>query len=210
MDELRFTLAQSVGERIKWARERKEITQKELGRLAGKSRAAIVQYEQDRIAAPVSVLSELARVLGVSPEFLAFGRSGLPGVSNAEEEVMVVEEITGGRDGTASSGGWGIPRNVFANYPGDRTAIKAIVVTAEEPAFELLPGDRVFVDTACPVERDGLYVIQTAFGHRVVRIKTGFTTALKVVHGVDGSEESLDPAALTVIGKVVASMRHHF
>lgn len=210
MNELRFTLAQSVGERIKWARERKEMTQKELGRLAGKSRAAIVQYEQDRIAAPVSVLGDLARILGVSPEFLAFGRSGLPGVSNAEEEIMVVEEITGGRDGVAASGGWGMPRSFFSNYPGDRTSIKAIVVTSEEPTFDLRAGDRVFVDTAAPVERDGLYVIVTAFGHRVVRIKTGFTSALKVVHGVDGSEESLDPNALTVVGIVVASLRHHY
>jgi transcriptional regulator with XRE-family HTH domain len=205
---LTFTLTQTVGDRIRWARERKELTQKELAKYVGKSRAAVVQYEMGRIAAPLSVVNQLANVLDVPPEFLAFGRTGLPGVANAQEDVTVLEEITRGRDGLYTSGGWGMPSNVLSGHRDSIKKVKAINLTLDEPFFDMKTGDRVFVDTAATIEKDGFYVIETVFGHRVVRIKTGFTGALRIVHGVDGTEEVLDSDSLPVVGLVVATFRH--
>jgi transcriptional regulator with XRE-family HTH domain len=192
---LTFTLTQTVGDRIRWARERKELTQKELAKYVGKSRAAVVQYEMGRIAAPLSVVNQLANVLDVPPEFLAFGRTGLPGVANAQEDVTVLEEITRGRDGLYTSGGWGMPSNVLSGHRDSIKKVKAINLTLDEPFFDMKTGDR-------------FYVIETVFGHRVVRIKTGFTGALRIVHGVDGTEEVLDSDSLPVVGLVVATFRH--
>lgn len=101
-----FTLAQTIGERIKWARERKDMTQKELGRLAGKSRASIVQYENGNITAPIDVIADLANALFVAPEYLAFGRSGVPGVKNAEEEIQTFTELKESGTTLIPTGGW--------------------------------------------------------------------------------------------------------
>lgn len=205
MNEGTFKLTETVGDRIRWARERKEITQKELGRLIDKSRASIVQYEKGMISAPVSVLEDMAHKLGVAPEFLAFGRTGLSGVRNAEEEIETFEERTYGKGGGGVSGGWALPRSVFADT--DSRDLQVVSLTSDEPHFGLHRGDRVFVDTSASVEKDGLYVIQSAFGSRVVRIRIGFSasTDVRIVGGSDGAEEKVDPSTLSVIGLVVAN-----
>lgn len=204
MNEGTFVLTETVGDRIRWARERKELTQKELGVLISKSRASIVQYEKDMISAPVSVLEVMAQKLGVAPEFLAFGRTGLSGVRNAEEEIETFEELTYGRNGVGVSGGWALPRSVFSDT--DSRDVKVVTLTVDEPHLHLHRNDRVFVDTSATIEKDGLYVIQSAFGSRVVRIRMGFSAGseVRVVGGSDGAEEKVDPSTLSVIGFVVA------
>jgi transcriptional regulator with XRE-family HTH domain len=200
-----FTLTETVGDRIRWARERKEITQKELGRLIDKSRASIVQYEKGMISAPVAVLQDMADKLGVAPEFLAFGRTGLSGVRNAEEEIETFEEFTYGKGGGGVSGGWAIPRSVFSDT--DSRDMRIVSLTADEPHFGMHRGDRIFVDTSSKIEKDGLYAIQSAFGSRIVRVRFGFSASseVRLVSGSDGNEEKVDPSTLSVIGLVVAS-----
>lgn len=209
----RFTLAQSVGERIKWARERRDLTQKELAHMAGKSRASVVQYEQNRIAAPLSVIDDLARVLNVAPEYLAFGRAGISGIVNAQEEVEVIEEISSGKDGIFTSGGWAIPRSMFSDYSAlVNSKIKLKSLNADEPGFNLARGDRVVIDTKSGLTKDGLYLVNSSFGSRLVRIRMGFTAngLVTLINGVDGSTETVDPSALDVVGLVIGEFRRTF
>jgi transcriptional regulator with XRE-family HTH domain len=205
----KFTLAQSVGDRIKWARERQKLTQVELAKLVGKSRASVVQYEQDRIAAPVSVLEVIADKLNVSPEFLAFGRAGIPGVTNAEEEIQAVNELVT-RDGKLlPNGGWAIPREMFAGYGARDSELKMVHLGVDEPGFEMHRGDRVMIDTSASVSKDGLYLVETGFGARVVRIVIGLSSksGVKVTNGVDGGDETIDPKQLKVVGMVIGAFR---
>jgi len=209
----RVKLAETVGERIKWARERKELTQKELAKLAGKSRASIVQYEQDKIAAPLAVIEELADRLGVSPEFLAFGRSGISGVRNAEEEVQIMEELSGPGSSLVAAGGWAVPRSMFADYgQTGRGDLKIVCLGTDEPSFDMERGDRVVVDTKAAVAKDGLYVVQTPFGARVVRISLGYAakSGVRIVSGTDGGEEMIDPQHLDLVGAVIGIFRRTF
>ncbi len=206
-----FKLTQTVGERIKWARERSGLTQKELGEKSNKSRSSIVQYEQGRIEAPVNVLEDLASVLDVSPEYLAFGRTGIAGIHNAQEEILVLEEIAYGKDGAGNSGGWALPKAIFAEYP-QLAGLKVVSLQTDEPHFNLKKADRVIVDEKAALSKDGLYVIVSPFGARVVRIRLGYTTStgVKLVSGLDGTEEEVDPAKLDVVGCVVSIFCRQF
>jgi transcriptional regulator with XRE-family HTH domain len=204
--------AQTVGDRIKWARERKEITQVSLAKLINKSRATVVQYEQDRINAPVSILEDIAEKLNVSPEFLAFGRAGIPGVFNAEEEIHVVKEITI-RDGKfVPNGGWAMPRTMFSEYDARDSQLKMVHLSVDEPGFDMHRGDRVMIDTSSTISKDGFYLVETGFGARVVRIVIGLSSSagVKVTNGVDGGDDTLDPSALTVVGMVIGAFRRCF
>lgn len=212
LETTRVKLAETVGERIKWARERKDITQKELARLAGKSRASVVQYEQNKIAAPLEVIETLAEKLDVSPEFLAFGRSGISGVKNAEEEVEILEELTDGGSKLIVTGGWAVPRSMFSDYDHRRKTLKAVCIGNDEPNFNISRGDRVVIDTQATVSKDGLYVVQTPFGARVVRVSIGFSSnsGLRITSGTDGGEESVDPKSLDLVGMIVGVFRRTF
>lgn len=209
---VRVKLAETVGERIKWARERKDMTQKELARLSGKSRASVVQYEQDKIAAPLEVIETIAEKLNVAPEFLAFGRTGISGVRNAEEEVQVMEEKAGNGSGLHTSGGWAMPRTMFNDYDGEARGLTVVCIGTEEPEFEIKRGDRVVIDTKATVSKDGLYLVQTPFGVRVVRVSMGFSAkaGLRVISGSGSGEEAVDPTKLDLIGHVIGVFRRTF
>ena len=58
------------GNRIKELRLRRKLTQKELAERISKSKAAISSYESDNQVPPVDVLISIAKVLGVSVDYL--------------------------------------------------------------------------------------------------------------------------------------------
>lgn len=206
------TLAESVGERIKWARERKDITQKELARLSGKSRASVVQYEQNKIAAPLDVIATLAEKLDVAPEYLAFGRSGISGIRNAEEEIQVLEELSSTNSGNqVLTGGWAIPRSMFEDYDGPRRSIKVALLGIDEPKFDMKRGDRVVIDTSAVVNKDGLYLVKTPFGFRIVHVSVGFSTKTEIRASTgSGEQQTLYPSDLDLVGHVIGVFRRTF
>ncbi|USM11570.1 LexA family transcriptional regulator [Citromicrobium phage vB_CbaS-RXM] len=208
----RVSLTNNVGERIKWARERKELTQKQLAESIGKSRASMVHYEQNKTVIPLDVIEDIANRLGVSPEYIAFGRAGITGVKNAEEEILVIDELTSKDGKLVTTGGWAIPTSMFEELHMPRTALKAVCVPTDEPKLELARGDRVVVDTHATVSKDGLYVVSTAFGVRVVRVSMGFSIggAIKIISGTDSTEETIDPNDLELVGRVVGIFRRTF
>lgn len=56
----------TVGERIKQARKKSNMTQKELAQKAGKGFSTIQKYEMDLVTPPLDVLRKIANVLNVS------------------------------------------------------------------------------------------------------------------------------------------------
>lgn len=61
----------TLGERIKYARNQKDMTQEELGKLIGISRSFVNHLETDRKKPSLETLIKLARTLSVSIDFLA-------------------------------------------------------------------------------------------------------------------------------------------
>lgn len=204
-----FTLMQSIGERIKWARERKDMTQKELGRLAGKSRASIVQYENGNITAPIDVIIALAKALFVAPEYLAFGRSGVPGVKNAEEEIQTLTELSESGSTMIPTGGWAVPRDMFGDFGGKLRVVKLKV---NEPDLDLKHYDRLVLDMSDKFRRDGCYMVGGPYGHRVVRLSSGMTmgNTLRMTSGYDGSYVTVPVDDIIIIGLVVGIFRRTY
>lgn len=67
-------MEQSVGENIKSFREEKNISQKTLGNMCGKSESAIQGYEKGKTDIPLSALVSIAKALKVSVSELIDGK----------------------------------------------------------------------------------------------------------------------------------------
>ncbi len=62
--------AVKIGERLRELRERKLMTQAELGKAAGVSRDQVSRIERDEVDPRFSTIRKLAKALGVEPEEL--------------------------------------------------------------------------------------------------------------------------------------------
>jgi len=83
----------TIGERIKWAREKRELTQGALGKLAGCGQTAIANYESGARGSPRK-LNPIAKALQVSPDWLETGRGNwaIDAVSEPDENVPKTDE----------------------------------------------------------------------------------------------------------------------
>ena len=200
----------TMGGRIAWARLRKKMTQKALSQLTEKSRATIVQYEQNRIEPPVSSVVALSKALNVSPEFLAFGRHGLDGISNAAEEIVTVPEIMLGRDGEYASGGFAFPRKMMESFGAQVNGTKVFVLMQDAPAFQFRGGDRLIVNTkvTTPIPDYDMYLLKTPSALEVVRCEPNLTHNKEVTFtGSKGQQFKVDPKDLTFVGAILGSVR---
>lgn len=75
------SLPRVIGVNLRRARERAEMTQEELGQLAGVEPATLSRYENGRLAPRFATLSRLAGALKVRPEVLV--QESAPGVAPA-------------------------------------------------------------------------------------------------------------------------------
>lgn len=203
----------TIGGRVAYARLRKEMTQVELGALVSKSRATIVQYEQNNITPPVEVIETLARHLGVEPEFIAFGKQGISGMKNASEEVVIVPEITFGKDGEYASGGYGLPRKMADQFGVSRTGCKVYVLGQDAPAFDLRAGDRLITDTKADSfsAHHDFYLVRSGGRAELIRREPAFEKSGKKVTIVtaNGKAHTVDPAQIEFIGTVIGSVRQN-
>jgi transcriptional regulator with XRE-family HTH domain len=63
----------TMGQRIKAARERIGLNQKEFAELLGKTPAAVCQFEKDQRQPRLACLNRITQILGVSTEYLLRG-----------------------------------------------------------------------------------------------------------------------------------------
>ena len=64
------TLAWSIGQKIRTARERKNLTQEDLAKLTGIARANIARFETGRHSPKIATVQRVARALDLTTEYL--------------------------------------------------------------------------------------------------------------------------------------------
>jgi len=199
-----LSLTNTVGDRIQWARTRRQITQAELAKRINKARATVVQYENDNIPLSLDVCEAIAKTLMVAPEYLAFGVQGLHGVHNAVEEIATLKEITYGKDGKYSSGNWAMPISILnsLNLP----ARKAAFYTLPRPSirFDFTTGMRLLVDQS--VEQFSadheIYLVEAGNSIEPVSFETDLTDGenIKLLTG-GGGEQVVNKNAINMANK---------
>lgn len=198
----------TMGGRIAWSRLRKKMTQADVAQRVGKSRATVVQYEKDNIVPPIPEVERLAIVMGVSPEFLAFGRHGVDAMLNAAEEVITIPEVAEGSKGLFSTGAFAVPSKVFEGKDIEPSKARMFVVSRDETEFGYHVGDRLILDTSVKtVETDhDLYLVQTPEGAVVVRREPNFVGGTKghvVLTTGRGVSQTVKLKDLDVLGAVM-------
>lgn len=200
----------TVGGRIAWARLREEMTQEQVAKAIDKVRPTVVQYEANKIVPPIEVIQKMAKYLKVSPSFLAFGEHGIQTNGNAGEDVVNIDEISYGRDGSYQSGVFAFPRKLAESYVEKASTFKAFVMNHHAPLFDLRAGDRVFADTSVRdvTNEHDTYLLDVTGGMEIVRIPRTLTKGPNVeIILPDNEKMSVKVKDLKIIGAVVSTLR---
>lgn len=154
--EKQFLLTQdsgTVGDRIIAARKEKDWTQMDLAKRLGISRAAVGQWEINSTSPSISKLEEVASLLDVTPEWLAYrviqNETRILYRTPSNEKIVWIDEMRFGdmRDDLQSIVKWGIPEEFLRRGVGTSDAdiiLCTINSHAVAPEFEF--GDKVLVD----------------------------------------------------------------
>lgn len=206
-DQQRLLRTAQLGARLAVARQACGLTQKQLSERVGKARATIVQYEQGRLQPPIHQVELMAEVLGVAPEFLAFGHQGLTGLDASTATVAPLPQLEYRSGELVVTGGYALADDLVEQWNIDREGARVLVLSEAAPAFDLRAQDRVLVN---PVEEltheHGLYVLLTERGPELIRLSPRFSARVDVVKFTDasGHSHSLASGELHPIGLVVA------
>lgn len=201
------------GGRIEWARLRRGLRQEDLAKRMGKSRITVGAYESDQITPPLSVVEQVAQILGVSPSFLAFNEHTVPVYGKVEIDVIAGPEMRIGSNGVAPVSGFALSRDLVESYGiDDPNEFKAFVLNHDAPEFGLRSGDRMFVNTGVtsPKSRHDFYLLDTGDGIEIVRIEPSLSAKSSDdinMTGPNGQRFSHKISDLKFIGAVVATLR---
>jgi transcriptional regulator with XRE-family HTH domain len=163
----------SVGERIAFARNEYGLSQAQLGANLRVTRAAVSQYEQDKIRPRPVVIERLAALFNADPEWFDRGRGKAPNPLDAPVAIPEINgaaltpEITDPRE-LATGRQWRIPAETvvfMAVDPGDNL----ITLWAPNDADHVRRGDRVVIDTRRDDGGDGVFLIASEAGARLYR-----------------------------------------
>lgn len=200
------------GGRLADARLRSQMTQADLAKAIGRVRATIVGYEGGDIKPPVEMIEELARVLRVSPSYLAFGEFGVKTGVGVAGDMLSVDEITVGRDGQYVSGAFAMPRNLAEGFVADPKNLRVFVLNHHAEGFNLRAGARIFTDisvTRLTNEFDQ-YLIEVSGGMEIVRITPSFGKSNMVsIEGPRGERSETRASNLKIIGAVVSTLNQN-
>lgn len=194
----------TLGRRLAAVREYKKLTQGELARRLGKSRATINQYEAGTIDPPLKMVHQLADLLDIDPGLLAFGtpisrqddsnRIPIAGMQVSDDDFI---ELSG---------------HLKAKIGIERSQCQVIELSSDASTFGLRRGDLVFLDSSIDrIRGDGsLYAVcGHAGGLMIIRsdvhLETSFTR-IRITLG-QGQVSEVDPAKVEVLGLVKATLR---
>lgn len=202
----------TLGGRLAYARLREQVTQDDLAKAIDKVRGTIVAYERNTIMPPIPIVEALAKVLKVSPSFLAFGEHGVKAVGdmNAAEATVNVNEITFGRDGSYTSGTFAMPRSLAESYVENVKDLKVYVLGHNADSFGMRQDTRLFVDASIDSVSNEFdtYVIEVNGGMEVIRIAPSFAKSNTVsVEGSRGDKQEVKAKDLKILGAVVSTLR---
>lgn len=201
----------TLGGRIENARGHKLMTQSDLAVAIGKTRGSITQYERDAISPPLSVISQLAAALDVTPEYLAFGIDIFDAESGLSRLARVpTGEIEPDSQSFSCTSEAAIPLSILHDFVGQSGSAKLIRLDVDAPHFGLARSDFILVNSDAKLSSDGnLYAVPTSGGLAVmkslVRI-SGHTEGLVLQDG-NGSSHHLGVAP-EVFGRVTGALTH--
>jgi len=211
----------SVGQRIREARERAQLTQQDLAKHLARSRACVSQWEGDVTSPTIATLEELAGLLPkeVTPEWLAYGVSDAPViVKEAPEGTVTLKEVTFGDKMTEQTevGSWSIPESYLKNDLHVLATSGLLVWRAESdvmaPTYEY--GDRIIIDTNSKrVSPPGVFLIWDGVGPTLARISVTQTgdakTTLARVSSTEGESYETSVDKLQIIGRARGRVHAH-
>lgn len=193
----------TMGGRITWARIRKELRQQDVADRLGKSRATIVQYEQNNIMPPIPEVERLADTLDVSPAFLAFGQHGVDTKTNKSDEMVTVAEMSKGSRGLFESGSFAMPRAFFRDKDINLSRTKAFVIDHDELEFGFYKDDRIIIDQSVKdFNGNDMFLVQIDGGSpMIVRRQGTYGDKVRLMSG-DSQTHNYDPDTIKVLGAV--------
>lgn len=201
----------TVGERIIEARKAKDMTQLDLAKRLGISRAAVGQWEIDSTSPSISKLEEVAMILDVAPEWLAYnvkpGEARIVYRSPERDNMTFIDELKFGESPEDLPAGekWGIPaeyltRELKMSLNG--AALCTVNSHAIEPDVEF--GDKAIIDRADTKPSPGgnfLYWDGIGFAFARMQAIPGKSATVRISQkGGDTFELPLDE--ITIIGRV--------
>ena len=196
--------ATSVGSRIREARENRQMTQQEVAKLLGLSRAAIAQWESDTTSPSIHTAAEVSKLLEVSPQWLAFGISTAPKIEYRKPEgCLEIKEVMFGEKPTDMQEGrtWNVPEDYVRAELNANTHSQLFIWRVESPNMAPLYeyGDKVIVDLAAKRPTpSGTFLIWDGIGPRLARVSS------------TAGNETYEVAAdkLQIIGRVRGLLKH--
>lgn len=194
----------SLGSRMAKLREGQKITQGELAKRLGRSRATVNQYESGVIEPPLKMVGKLAEALAVDPALLAFGET--PSSSPSGVRLYASNDGIKGYDYIDLSPG------LFNKLRMKSSGGQLLELTSDAQTFGMRRGDFVLLDTSVNVlHGDGnLYVVRGGAGSLAV-VKSDIQLMeqaehVKLTFG-QGQVSEVDPRKIEVVGLVKASLR---
>jgi transcriptional regulator with XRE-family HTH domain len=188
------------------------MTQLDLAKNLGLSRAAIAQWESGVTSPALATVGDVAKLMGVQPAFLAYGVTDEPVVEyRSPEGTVAVPEIRFGDklSDQQVDGEWSLPVSYLKNdlhvVSTDGIVIFRVESDAMAPAWEY--GDRVIVDTnAKRPSPSGTFLIWDGIGPALASLSVGQMTGgkqvIRVSTGGETDEVPLDKLGPNIIGRV--------
>lgn len=202
-------IIQNVGNRIKDAREAKQLTQAGLAKLIDVSRTAVTQWESSMTFPNLEKILELAKILGVSPEYIAFNRDNPVEyrTPSATVEVPVVHfgEKVEDRQKVAIhyiAADYLKAKNISTESDTDVFFYK---IESESFAAKYAPGSHLLIDgNLNRWNGDGDYLIWTGVAAQLANLSTNLADSKTVMvqMSTGGAGQAIETKALKVLGRV--------
>ena len=199
----------TVGKRIAHARQEKKMSQAKLAMYQGISRSAVAQWERNAASPPIATIEQIAMILDVSAEWLAFGTdTSQPATSKllAPENFSLIKEVKFGDSPDAPEfvGMWGAPKEwVLRQSPSTPENLRIVEVRSDGAG--LRRGEKVLVDTGSTRPSPaGAFLYWDGMGAAFGRMHAVPGTDEPQVHiDMNGNTIDLPASRLKIIGRVV-------
>ncbi len=194
----------TLGRRLAVVRDERKLTQGELAKRLGKSRATVNQYEAGTIEPPLKMVEKLATILDVDPGLLAFGMPISPGEPG--NRIEVVGALGGDVEFIELSQG------LQAKLRLELSHAQVLELSSDASTFGLRRGDLVFLDSSIDrIRGDGsLYAVRgDAGGLNIIRSDVHLeanAARVRITVG-QGQLSEVDPKKVDVLGLVRATLR---
>lgn len=203
-------IPQTVGSRIREIREAKSMTQNEVAKMLGLSRAAIAQWESDTTSPSIHTVAEVAKIFESSPQWLAFGISTSPQIiyRAPEGSASIKEAIWGDSPADTTEGkSWSVPVEYLKTELNCLSTTGLVIWRVESPnmspTFEY--GDRVIIDTSARrPSPPGIFLIWDGIGPSLneITVVPGKSGPIARVSSKTGEPYEVMADKLQVLGRV--------